>query len=163
MEGFEKWWDSKGQRIDKLAISMQTPGGKSKKDAMKFKELYIKKFNDMERFITSKLLAKTDFPQLTDNIKMMHEEPKGYHYSNEMNMINKLVLGVNAKQYREQHDIENGKSIRLFLTASEIEFIEKLQRVDVGMVVAIPDYYDRQIALKNYYNMIKKDNKQIVN
>ena len=32
MKEFEKWWNNKGQRINKLAISMQTPGGKSKEE-----------------------------------------------------------------------------------------------------------------------------------
>jgi len=124
--------------------------------SMQLKELYIKKFNEMERFITSKQLAKIDFPQLTDNIKMIHEVPKPYHYSNELNMINKIVLGKNAKQYREENGIEKKTSIRPFLNTNEIELIEKLQRVDVGMVIAIPDFYDRKKTLQNYFHMIKK-------
>ena len=127
-------------------------------ESMKFKELYIKKFNEMERFITSKLLARNDFPQLTDNIKIMHEEPKFYHYSNEMDMINKIVTGKTAKQIREEQGLEKGTSIRPYLSSEEIYYIEKLQHTDVGMVIAIPDYYERQKALKKYYSMLKTQN-----
>ena len=49
--------------------------------AMKFKELYIKKFNEMEDFITTLLSAREMFPILTENISLIHDHPKAYHLS----------------------------------------------------------------------------------
>lgn len=120
--------------------------------ATQFKELYINKFNEMERIITSQLMAKLEFKDLTDNIQLAHEEPKNYHFSNELNMINKIVLGVNAKQFRELKGLEKGVSIRPYLTESQIKDILLLQRIDTGLVLAIPDYYERQKMLKDLYN-----------
>lgn len=78
-------------------------------------------------------------------------------------MINKIALGMTTKQFREENNIPKGKSIRPFLGSTQIENIKKLQNVDIGMVIAIPDYYDRQKALKNYFRMINKDIKTIEN
>lgn len=130
------------------------------KKAMRFKEAYIKRFNDMEAFITSRLLSKTEFPQLTDNIKLMHEEPKPYHYSNEIDMINRIVLGMNTKKFKEINNIKKTESIRNYLSREEMQYIEKLQRVDVGMVIAISDFQERKKALTNYYNMLS--NKRLI-
>lgn len=120
--------------------------------AIQFKELYIKKFNEMERLLTSQRLAKMEFKDLTDNIKLAHEEPQGYHYSNEANMINRIVLGVTAKQFREAHNIPEKESIRPFLTEKQISDILLLQRIDTGLVLAIPDYYERQKMLQDLHN-----------
>ena len=51
--------------------------------AMRFKELYIKRFNEMERFIKTLVMARKDYPLLTENVKLLHENPKPYHFSNE--------------------------------------------------------------------------------
>jgi len=123
--------------------------------AIQFKELYIKKFNEMQNFITSRALIKLEFPALTDNIKNSHEEPKPYHYSNELNMINKIVLGMTAKQFKEANSIEESKSIREYLTTEQLSDIMELQRIDSGFVVAIPDYQERKEMLKKYYNKKK--------
>ena len=85
--------------------------------AMKFKELYIKKFNEMEDFITTIISAREMFPILTENIALIHDNPKAYHYSNECDMINRLVLGMSAKQVRELYGIEKD-SVILLETAS---------------------------------------------
>ena len=132
--------------------------GYTGEEAMRFKEVYINRFNYMERYIVSQKMSKMEFPALTDNIKIMHEEPKHYHYSNECNMINKIVLGMTAKKFKEENNIpKKEQSIRNYLAEDQIYYIEKLQHADVGMVVAIPDYYERQKALKNYYNMLRKE------
>jgi Rha family phage regulatory protein len=125
-------------------------------EAIKFKELYINKFNEMERLLTSKALAKLEFPALTNNIKASHEEPKHYHYSNELDMINKIVLGITAKQFRKEKGIEEKESIRQYLDAQQLNDILELQRIDTGFVLAIPDYYERKKMLEDYYNKKRK-------
>lgn len=119
--------------------------------AMRFKELYIKRFNEMEKFINTLVTARQDFPLLTENIKLLHDNPKPYHYSNECDMINRIVTGMSAKKFREKHGLAKGESIRPFLTAQQIEMLDKLQKVDVGLLIAVPNYEQRKQQLEKYY------------
>ena len=124
--------------------------GYSGQKAMKFKELYIQKFNEMEQFIKTLVSARKEFPLLTDNIKLLHENPKPYHFSNECDMINRIVTGMSAKQFRIANGIEKGKSIRPYLSDEEITMLETLQKVDVGLLVAVPEYEQRKRHLEWY-------------
>lgn len=124
-------------------------GYKGKK-ALRFKELYIRRFNEMEELIRSLVKARTEFPLLTENIKLLHEKPKPYHFSNECDMINRIVLGKSAKQFRLENNLEKGTSIRPYLTEIQINLIEKLQKVDIGLLVAFPNYEDRKRHLEWY-------------
>jgi Rha family phage regulatory protein len=120
------------------------------KKAAKFKELYIQRFNEMEKTIKSLVEARQDFPLLTETIRQAHEEPKPYHYTNEMDMINRLVLGMSARQYREAHGIPKGESIRPHLTKEQLKQIDTLQKVDVGFVLVVPEFEKRKEELKKY-------------
>ena len=120
------------------------------KKAAHFKELYIKRFNEMERFIKTLCTARQEFPLLTENIKLLHEHPKPYHFSNECDMINRIVVGMTAKQFREKHSIAKGESIRPFLTAEQIALMDKLQKADIGLLIAVPDYEQRKRQLEWY-------------
>jgi Rha family phage regulatory protein len=124
--------------------------GYTGKKALRFKELYIRRFNEMEELIKSLVKARTEFPLLTENIKLLHEKPKPYHFSNECDMINRIVLGKSAKQFRLENNLEKGTSIRPFLTEVQINLIEKLQKVDIGLLVAFPNYEDRKRHLEWY-------------
>ncbi len=121
------------------------------KKAIAFKEAYIARFNAMEFFILSLQTTKIEFPAFTAAIMDAHEEPKHYHFSNEINMIYRIVLGVDAKTFREQHGIEKGEVIKPYLTADQIQAVEMLQRVDIGLIVAIPDYDQRKQTLVAYH------------
>ena len=55
------------------------------KKAACFKEAYIRRFNEMEAFIRSLQAAKMEFPAFTEAVMNAHEEPKHYHFSNEIN------------------------------------------------------------------------------
>lgn len=127
------------------------------KKAAQFKELYIKRFNEMERFIKTLVSARQEFPLLTENIKLLHDKPKPYHFSNECDMLNRIVLGMTAKQFRLANDIEKGKSIRPYLTKEQIEMLEILQKVDVGLLVAFPAYEDRKRHLEWYKTKLEED------
>lgn len=124
--------------------------GYTGENTLRFKELYIRRFNEMEELIKSLVKARTEFPLLTENIKLLHEKPKPYHFSNECDMINRIVLGKSAKQFRLENNLEKGTSIRPYLTEVQINLIEKLQKVDIGLLVAFPNYEDRKRHLEWY-------------
>ncbi len=121
------------------------------KKAASFKEAYIKRFNEMEEFIKYLLEARTEFPLLTDNIMLIHERPKPYYFSNEADLLNRIALGKTAKQVREEHGLKPGTSIRPYLTTKQIEAIDRLQRVDIGLLVSTPDFQERKRYLEWYY------------
>lgn len=121
------------------------------KKASQFKEAYIKRFNQMESFIQTMIEVRQEFPLLTENIKLIHENPKPYHFSNECDMLNRIVLGKTAKQFRLEHNIEKGKSIRPYLTKEQIKQLDILQKVDIGLLVSVPDYDQRKRYLEWYY------------
>lgn len=125
--------------------------------AMHFKELYIKRFNEMDTFIKTIVSARQEFPLLTKNIKLLHDSLKPYHFSNECDMLNRIVLGMTAKQYRLANGIEKGKSIRPYLTKNQINMIEILQKVDVGLLVAFPNFEDRKCRLEWYKSKIEEE------
>lgn len=124
--------------------------GYTGKKALGFKVLYIERFNEMESYIKTLKSARDEFPYLTDNIKLIHENPKPYHYSNECDMINRLVLGMSAKKFRELHGIPKDEPIRPHMTDVQISMLERLQLMDAGMMVITPEYSKRKQALEDY-------------
>ncbi|MDD3393918.1 MAG: Rha family transcriptional regulator [Anaerotignum sp.] len=133
--------------------------GYTGKKAMRFKEEYIKRFNKMETFIKTLVSARKEFPLLTENIKLLHESPKPYHFSNECDMINRIVTGMSAKQFRVAYDIPKGESIRPFLADEQINQLEILQKVDVGLLVAVPDFEQRKRHLEWYKMKMEESEK----
>lgn len=120
------------------------------KKAAAFKEAYIERFNQMEEFTKTLVSARHDFPELTAAVQMAHDEPKPYHYSNECNLLCGLVTGMTAKQFRDAHGIPKGQSIRPYLSAEQIKMLDVLQKVDVGLLFAVPDYQQRKEYLERY-------------
>lgn len=127
------------------------------KKAMAFKLAYIQRFNEMESFIKDRSLARLEYPELTDAIKSVHKEPKFYHYSNEADMINRIVLGTTAKQFRKERGIDKDESIREHITLWQTAAIQKLQRFDTGLVVAVQDFEQRKEILKTYFSSLDLD------
>lgn len=159
-----KYKDSTGRKLPCYAMTrdgftMLVMGYTGKK-AMKFKELYIRRFNEMEKFIASLVAARKEFPLLTENIKLLHENPKPYHFSNECDMLNRIVIGMSAKQFRTANGIEKGKSIRPYLTNEQIYMLETLQKVDVGLLVAVPEYQQRKRHLEWYKMKLENEGGQ---
>lgn len=126
--------------------------GFSGKKALKFKIQYIDKFEQMESLIRNLSEAKADFPEFTQAIMASHEEPKHYHFSAELDMINRIVLGMDAKHFKEAHGLEKVSSIRPYLALKQVEGIKALQRIDIGLILAIPDFHERKRILIEQFN-----------
>lgn len=120
------------------------------KKAARFKEFYIKRFDEMERFIDTLVSAREQFPKLTAQIQLLHPEAKPYHYSNECDMLNRIVLGMSAKQFRTAHGLEKEQSIRPYLRDDQIAMLDLLQTVDMGLLLAVPDFQERKRKLEWY-------------
>lgn len=119
--------------------------------ANRFKEMYIKRFEEMEQQIEMLKVARADYPLLTQNIKLLHgDSVRAYHYSNEINMINKIALGMSTKEFKVKNNITD-KSIRPYLTEEQLYCIDKLQMLDSGLILGVTDYNQRKIILTNHY------------
>ena len=128
------------------------------KKALHFKELYIKRFDEMDKMIAKLVHLRDDFSELTDALKQLHPDAKSYDYSNECDMINYIVLGKSTQQFRKEHDIEKGKSIRPYLTDHQLAMLDHLQDFDTVLMQVVPDFKQRKKLLTDEFH--KKELKQ---
>lgn len=155
---FTFYIDSQGQKLPCYQLTrdgfimliMRYTGAKANHS----KELYIQHFNEMEEQIKVLRSARIEFPMLTEQIQLIHENPKSYHYSNECNLINRIVLGISAKKFREKIGLKKGTSIRPYLSSDQLKQVDTLQKIDIGLMVGIPSYQERKQKLEWYYAKI---------
>ncbi|MDL1971255.1 MAG: KilA-N domain-containing protein [Candidatus Desulfofervidaceae bacterium] len=96
-----------------------------------------------------RLEAKTGYLPMTEAIMKVHSDPKFYHYSNEADMINHIVLGCTAKQYKERNNVD---SVRECVSAAELAHIERLQQTNTGLIECGMPYEERKELLTKLYN-----------
>ncbi len=98
-------------------------------------------------------LARLEAPAMTAALKDSRteqgKETAARHYSNEMDMINRLVLGATAKQYRLSHGIEPATPLRdaLIEMPAHISAIRDLQRANQTLIELGMDFQDRKAKL----------------
>ena len=69
---------------------------------VELKEKYITIVFSGNETIDSNMNLKRSHRLMTDAIKRDHEIPKSHHYSNEIDMIYNIMLGKDAKQFRNR-------------------------------------------------------------
>ena len=121
------------------------------KKAAAIKETYIKRFDDMERFIKNYVHSREEFVPFTQAIMDAHENPKSYVYSNEINMINRIVLGMDAKHFKVLHGLGEVQSIRPFLNEKQARVIRELQIADIKLLYRGHSYEERKAHLTALY------------
>lgn len=129
--------------------------------AMDFKEKYIDQFNKMKEKLETLASTKLESRDLTDTIQETKENPMWYHYSNEFDMINRIVLGKSSKNIREEHGLKKGTSIRPHLTSEEIYYINRLQKINIGLYVLEHSSEKRKELLTNHLEKIKLKQKSL--
>ena len=63
-------------------------------------------------------------------------------------MLNRIAIGMTAKQFREKDSIEKAEPIRPHLNQNEVALLDYLQHIDVGFVYSIPDFQERKRMLE---------------
>lgn len=115
--------------------------------ARRFKEAYIKRFNDMAVFITVLSDLKEDFPEFTEAVQSAYPKDKHYHYINEINMLYSLVLSQTVQSFKKEHNITAGR-VRDYLSTQQLIEFRKLQRADIGLLMIVPELKERKKILQ---------------
>lgn len=88
-----------------------------------------------ENWNIKRILASFNYKIMSKDIEQDHEEPKGYHYSNEARMINRIVFGKPDKELRDT------------ATEKELDLIAKLEGHNATLIGIGLDYQDRKVKL----------------
>lgn len=86
----------------------------------------------------------TGFKPLTEAIQSAHKPPKFYHYSNECNLINRIVTGMDAKAFKQQYGVD---SVRDALCARDLRRLNELQSCDAALIKCGFGYDERKALL----------------
>lgn len=92
-----------------------------------------------------RLELKTGFLPLTNAIQSAHTDLKPYHFSNECDLINRLVTGLPAKTFKQVRGVD---SVRDGLTAAESQLMDKLQAQNTSLIELGFSYDERKCLLQ---------------
>lgn len=100
--------------------------------------------------------ARLEYQPMTDALKEEREkigkETEWFHYANEADLINRIVLGVSSAAFRLQHGIKKEESIRDYLTESQISGVMALQRANAVFVQMGMGFKARKEQLNFLFN-----------
>lgn len=115
----------------------------------------VRRLDELERHIKERNAARLESPAMTAALQdARHDagkETASHHYSNEYNMLNRIVLGETAKKYRATHGFDPATPIRDCMTPCEVAAIADLQRVNTSLIEAGIDYDERKTRLAALY------------
>lgn len=84
--------------------------------------------------------------EMTDAIKAMLQRtgttPKTYHYSQEQEMLDSLVLGMNVRQWRKQRGIIG--NVRNQFTTGQLNTLKILQSTNTALINLDMNYHERK-------------------
>lgn len=81
----------------------------------------------------------------------------GNLYSIEFSLLNSVILGMSATQYRKKHNIPTNDQIRNYFTEDQLDDVERLERYDAQLIISqeIYSYDERKRILQREYNCVK--------
>ena len=81
----------------------------------------------------------------------------GNLYVIEFSLLNSVILGMSATQYRKEHNIAQNEQIRNHFTEDQLDDVERLERYDAQLIISqeIYSYEERKHILEREYNNVK--------
>lgn len=120
---------------------------KNTNEVISFKKKLVQEFYKMRDFLKQRRELALEYPDMTLAIQEAHDPAKFYHYSNEADMLNKIVTWYSAKKYKEVHWIE----IRDWIWDEQIAIMKRLQRQNTALIDLWYSFKDRKEMVKDYY------------
>lgn len=81
----------------------------------------------------------------------------GNLYSIEFSLLNSVILGMSATQYRKEHNIPSNEQIRNYFSEDQLDDVERLERYDAQLIISqeIYSYEERKQILQTEYAHVK--------
>lgn len=114
--------------------------------AVKLDKWIIERIEQEHFWQRTRMEAKTGFLPMTRAIQKAHDPVQFYHYSNECDLINRIVLGMSAKKYKKQNNV---LELRDALDAAQLAEINRLQIINTGLIEIGMDYEERKAHLEH--------------
>jgi hypothetical protein len=70
-----------------------------------------------------------------------------HHYSNEANLLNRLVLGMDATKWAKRHEVSG--SIRQHMSAYQLSLVAYLERSNAALIDAGMPFAERKVRLSS--------------
>lgn len=130
-------------------------------EAEKLKINYISMFNAMAQLIITRGLAKIGYKKMSKAVKEHRErvgkETMWFHYAREADMINKIVIGMTAKQFKELNGMEIHEATRDMISQWKLDFIDKCERLNTDLLEMDMTFAEREAFLtKRYLKEVEK-------
>lgn len=113
------------------------------------------KVRELEDAKAARQRARLEAPALADAVRYTRlaagKDLKPYHFSNEFDLINRVVLGGSSKQYRAAHGLAANDPIRDTLTPCQIKAIEHMQRLNASLIDVGMDFDQRKARLHQVF------------
>lgn len=139
-----------------------------------FTACIVDRWQHLEKKELSKLEKKTkradtkiEYKPMTNAIALDHAEPKPYHFSNEADMINRIILGTTSSKFRKENDISEKEAIRDYMTVNQLDAFLSLQRANTVYIEDGFSYQERKVKLQSLFdrkhNQILIDEVHLIN
>lgn len=80
------------------------------------------------------------------------KETPAYVYMNESNMLNRIILGMTAKEFLSARGLDQTEITRDLLTHDQLKAFDELQNVDASLIALGEDYETRKVKLQDLFN-----------
>ena len=132
--------------LNRKAFSLVAMGFTGSK-AMKFKEMYVEAFEAMYAHITTRKLSKEGYKKMCEAIYNNPENSKEYWI--EADLLNRTVLGMTAKQFREVNDVE--EATRDVIVSEKLATLDAAQTFNANLIECGLPYDARKILIQKRF------------
>ncbi len=105
------------------------------------------KLREAAQWRVERLEAKTGYKGLSEAVERAHNPAKFYHYANQADLLNRVMVGMKSKKYQEIYGCRPVDN----MSAGELEILTKLQKYSEVLTdqgVACKDQYDTLVEHK---------------
>ena len=152
--GLSKFTDSRGKKqpeylLNRKSFTLVVMGYTGKK-AMQFKIAYIEAFETMFNVIETRLLSKAGYKEMTSAIAKVYGADR-HLFSAEADMINEIVLGMKAKDFKAVNRIDENGHTRDSVVQVKLDKLDKAQRLNAQLITAGMDFTTRKSIIQRNF------------